>query len=196
LGRVTIGSIVCPRPYRLFRVSDSRLDNSLSQFHIITRIPARGSIEWASNAERTTVEDVRVDHRRSHVAVPKQLLDRANIVACLEEVSGKTVAERVAGGGLGQAQRADCVTKSSLKDGFMQVVASALTGIGMKIEPSTQGEPPRALPSSSILLPLCANRPPNVPAFSCVRQSDGEAGATSSSAAAPCWASSVPESNS
>ena len=32
---------------------------------------------------------------------------------------------------------------------------------------------------------------PNVPAFSCERQSDGEAGATSSSAATPCWAVSL-----
>src|SRR5258706_14095971 len=35
-------------------------------------------------------------------------------------------------------------------------------------------------------------RPANVPAFSCERQSDGEAGATSSSAATPCWAATSP----
>src|SRR5262245_36336499 len=48
---------------------------------MIMRAPASGSIEWAPNAERTAVENVRVDHGRSHVAVPKQLLDRADVVA-------------------------------------------------------------------------------------------------------------------
>src|SRR5579859_961720 len=95
---------------------------------------ASGSIKWTPNAQRGSVENVHVDYGCSHVAVAKELLDRADVVAGFEEVRGKTVAECVACGGLGQGHRTDCVAKSSLKDGFMQVVASALKGLGMKVD--------------------------------------------------------------
>jgi hypothetical protein len=42
--------------------------------------------------------DVRVDHRGAQVGVPQQLLDRADILAILQQVCGKAVPQRMAGG--------------------------------------------------------------------------------------------------
>ncbi len=39
---------------------------------------------------------MRVDHRRRHIAVTEQLLDRPDVVTALEQVRRKRVAERVA----------------------------------------------------------------------------------------------------
>ncbi len=37
-------------------------------------------IKWASHAEPVAVEHRRIDHRGAHIAVPEQLLNRANVV--------------------------------------------------------------------------------------------------------------------
>jgi hypothetical protein len=42
-----------------------------------------------------SIQDVRVDHRRPHVPVPEQLLNGPDVVAVLEQVRGKRVAQRV-----------------------------------------------------------------------------------------------------
>ena len=54
------------------------------------------SVSRALDASRAPVEDVRVDHRRAHVVVAKQLLDGADIVALLQQVGGERMAEGVA----------------------------------------------------------------------------------------------------
>jgi hypothetical protein len=84
---------------------------------------------------------VRVDHRRGYVAVPEEFLDRADVVAGFEEMRGKTVAKRVAGGGLGQARCADRVAEGSLKDSFMEVVAAALARGWVKIGSCCRKDP-------------------------------------------------------
>ena len=50
----------------------------------------------ATDASRTPVEDVGVDHRRADVPVTEQLLDSADVVALFQEVSGERMAEGVA----------------------------------------------------------------------------------------------------
>jgi hypothetical protein len=42
-----------------------------------------------------SIQDVRVDHRRPHVAVPEQLLNGPDIVAVLEQVRRKRMPESV-----------------------------------------------------------------------------------------------------
>src|SRR2546423_378495 len=44
------------------------------------------AIERAADAERAAVEDVRVEHGRGYVAMPEQLLDRADVVPAFEEI--------------------------------------------------------------------------------------------------------------
>ena len=58
----------------------------------------RPSVERAAHAHGTTVEDVGVNHGGADVAVAEELLDRADVVAGLEQVRGEAVAEGVAGG--------------------------------------------------------------------------------------------------
>ncbi len=45
---------------------------------------------------------VLINHRVLNVAVAEKLLDRPNVVICLQKMSGKTVAEGVGGDALGE----------------------------------------------------------------------------------------------
>ena len=49
----------------------------------------------AANTQPAPVDDVRVDHRRAQVRVAEQILDRADVVAVLEEVGRERMAQRV-----------------------------------------------------------------------------------------------------
>ena len=80
------------------------------------------SIEWAHHAERAAVHDVRVDHCRPHVLVAEQRLDRANVGARFEEVSGEAVAESVASGALVDLSRARCIVYGLLYCRLVQVM--------------------------------------------------------------------------
>jgi hypothetical protein len=46
-------------------------------------------VDRAAHAERTTIEHVRVDHRRADIRVPEQLLHGPNVVSILEQVRRK-----------------------------------------------------------------------------------------------------------
>ena len=46
-------------------------------------------VQRASDAVGAEANDVRIDHCRGHVAVTEELLDRADVVAALEEVGGE-----------------------------------------------------------------------------------------------------------
>ena len=49
-------------------------------------------IQWAPRLlERAALDRMRIDHRRSDIAVAEQLLNRANVVIGLQEVACKTV---------------------------------------------------------------------------------------------------------
>ena len=49
------------------------------------------AIERAPDTAAAAVQDVSVDHRRGHVSVAEELLDGADVVACLQEVGGEGV---------------------------------------------------------------------------------------------------------
>ena len=52
-------------------------------------------VQGASDAQARTVHDVGVDLRGRHINMPKQILHGANVRPALEQMSGKTVAQRV-----------------------------------------------------------------------------------------------------
>lgn len=58
----------------------------------------RESIGGSPDGETSAVEDVGVDHRRPHVVVTQELLNGADVIANLQQVRGKGVSQRVAGG--------------------------------------------------------------------------------------------------
>ena len=52
-------------------------------------------IEGAANTAPAPVHDMGVDHRRGHIAVAEQFLHRADVVARLQQVRGKGVAQNM-----------------------------------------------------------------------------------------------------
>src|SRR5438093_4554572 len=82
------------------------------------RPPRRSELAWscqehsvgrASDASRPQVEDMRVDHRGTDVAVTEELLDGPDVVVILEQVGREGVSESVARGELGKARGTDGV---------------------------------------------------------------------------------------
>jgi len=56
---------------------------------------AASVIRRALHPERTTIHHMRVNHRRTHIGVPKELLDGPNVVPVLEQVCGEAVPQRI-----------------------------------------------------------------------------------------------------
>ena len=52
-------------------------------------------IQRAANPARVNVQDVRVNHRRRHIAMPEKLLHCSNVVPSLQQMRGKRMPERV-----------------------------------------------------------------------------------------------------
>jgi hypothetical protein len=83
-------------------------------------------IERAPHATPALVEHVRIDHRRAHIAMTQELLDRTDIVARFEQVGRERVPQRV-------ARRRPCIATGSrgvldgaLDDRFVQVMPSSV----------------------------------------------------------------------
>lgn len=70
---------------------------------------------------------MRVDHDGMHILMPKELLDCADVVAILQEVSCQGMAKRVATGRLGEPSLAGGFFDGLLQDGFMQGMSVRLT---------------------------------------------------------------------
>ena len=81
------------------------------------------TIQWTLHSVRAAIEHVGVDLRRLEIAMAKQLLDRANVVAGLEQMGGKAVAQRVGRDRLGQAGLLRCRAHGLLDHAFVQVKA-------------------------------------------------------------------------
>ena len=89
---------MCLRTHRLCSLTRLNSAPTITLSHI-----ARAStVEGAADALATLVQHVRVDHRRTHVVVAKQLLHGADVVARLQQVRRETVPETVAGRALGK----------------------------------------------------------------------------------------------
>src|SRR6185437_8367101 len=78
----------------------------------------------ARTSDRTTaaIQYVRVEHGRAHIAVAKQFLNRANVVARLEQMRREAVPERVARDTLGQILGARGRRNGTLHGGLVKVI--------------------------------------------------------------------------
>jgi hypothetical protein len=65
---------------------------------------------------------VRIDHRRGHVTVAKELLDRADVMAALEEMGGERMSEGMTRDPLLQASLTAGTLYRALKDTLMKVM--------------------------------------------------------------------------
>lgn len=83
-------------------------------------------IRRALHATAFTVKHVGVDHRRPHVTMPEQLLDRANVVARFQKMRGEAVAQRVRPHRLRDADAASCFADGTLRHRLVQVMPALL----------------------------------------------------------------------
>ena len=67
------------------------------------------SIARTDHPQAATIQDMRVDHRRPHVGVAKQLLHRPDIRTSLEEMRREGMAKGVTGHPFGQPGGARCL---------------------------------------------------------------------------------------
>jgi hypothetical protein len=82
------------------------------------------NVGGAAHAQWSSVQHVGVDHCGAHVLVAQQLLDRADVLAPLQQVGGKRMAEGVAAGCLGHASCRDGPLHGLLHDARIQMVVS------------------------------------------------------------------------
>jgi hypothetical protein len=75
------------------------------------------------NAQGTPIQDVRVNHRRADIRMAEQFLNRSNIVAVLEQMRRKGVAERVAADPFRNPSPADRGRDRALHDRFVQMIS-------------------------------------------------------------------------
>ncbi len=75
---------------------------------------ARHPVQGTSDTESTPVQNVSVDLRRLDAGVAQQLLNRANVVAVMEEMRSEGVAKRVRSGML-----RDLGSRCSFSDSFL-----------------------------------------------------------------------------
>ena len=118
---------------------------------LASEIRSRGSIvERAPNPAPAAVEHVGVNHCRRNVAVSKQFLDSADVVACAKEMGGERVPQRVTGRWLADAGDANGSLELPLQYRLMQVVAPALSSLTIHVVPSRRTHPlPGPLPGSA-----------------------------------------------
>ena len=83
-----------------------------------------GNIGRADDAQAAPVEDMGVPLGRSDVAMPEQFLNRADIIAAFQKVSGEAVAKDVGGSMFRDSGLLHSLFYCFLNDGFMDVVAT------------------------------------------------------------------------
>ena len=79
-------------------------------------------VEGTLHSDSRPVEHVRVNHRRGHIFVAKQLLNCANIVAAFEQMRRKRMSERVTRCWLCDTGTANCIFHCALKNALGDVV--------------------------------------------------------------------------
>lgn len=67
------------------------------------RLAAWSSVNRALHGQGPPAHDRGIDHGGLHILVPEQFLNRADIVAGLQQVGGEAVAEGMTAGMLGEA---------------------------------------------------------------------------------------------
>ena len=91
-------------------------------------------VQWTTNAKARFAEHMCVNHCGRDVFMAKKLLNRADIVARLQQVCGKTVAKSVTTGGFAQAGSADRKLDRVLEILFRDVMTARLAAARVNAE--------------------------------------------------------------
>ena len=84
---------------------------------------ASQAIDRAAHGKRASIEHVRIDHRRTDVGVPEQLLHRTDAVTVFEQVRRERMAQCVRTDPLRDADLPCRVGDGALDDGLVKVKA-------------------------------------------------------------------------
>lgn len=79
-------------------------------------------IYGTSNSSSPPIQNVCVDHRCFHVLVAEQFLDGSDVIAVFQQMRGKRVSERVAGGALHNPRFSHGFLDGALDGGFMDMI--------------------------------------------------------------------------
>jgi hypothetical protein len=79
-------------------------------------------VERALHTQRAALHHVQIRHRRAHISMSQQLLHRTDVVASLEQMRRKAMAQRVRADTLGESRRPRRVRHCLLHDGLVQVI--------------------------------------------------------------------------
>jgi hypothetical protein len=86
------------------------------------------SIGGTSDSGRPSIEDVRVDHRGSYVAMPEKRLNRANVMSVLEKMRSEGMSERMACHAFRDPGRESRNSYRSLQDRLVEMMTTHFTG--------------------------------------------------------------------
>ena len=100
----------------------------LSGFRIGPHFDGLQIVRRALHTPAASIQNMGVDHRRPHVAVPQQFLHRADVVAGFQKMRGERMTEAVAGRALDQTRLDHCPAHRLLQGRFVCMVAALLTG--------------------------------------------------------------------
>lgn len=98
-------------------------------------------IQGARDSQGALVEGVSVDHGGAHIFVSQEFLNGPDVMTVFQEVGCEGMAEGVAGDAFGKAGLDGGQFHGALDGGFVEVVAAALAGFGVVVEPGGRKEP-------------------------------------------------------
>jgi hypothetical protein len=75
------------------------------------------------------VQHMGIGHCGSHILMSKKLLDGANVITILQQVSGERMAESMASRPLGETSLFHCLFECFLQNGFIYMMPSFFTGL-------------------------------------------------------------------
>jgi len=119
-------------------------------------------VERAPHAASTLIEHVGVDHRRAHVAMPQELLDRPDVVSRFEQVRRERVAQRVTSRRSSNASGPGRFLYGALGDRLMEVMSATFSGCPVDIE-ARGGKRPTARPIRAARLDISRAARPEAP---------------------------------
>ena len=95
-----------------------------SDIHLFVTPQISQQVSRAGHAKGAAIEHVRIDHGGLEIGVAQELLDRANVLAPLQQMGGKRMPQAVAGGWFADACGQHSASNSLLDEAGIQMMAA------------------------------------------------------------------------
>ena len=90
--------------------------------------PGSETVHGAVDPFPAPVQHVGIHHRRFHVPMSEEFLNRADVIAIFQQVRGERVPQRVAVDRLGQPYGSGCFFDGPLQHRFVDMMSPVFTG--------------------------------------------------------------------